>query len=303
MQNSKLSRMQSSKDVILRDPEVTQKQLLHSGKEIVFLNGKFIAQDKAKISVIDPGFLYSWGLFETMRSYNNKIVYFDKHLKRIKNSCSFITLKFSYSLRELKKIIKKAVKINGFRDAYLRLTLWKSEDGTNILIIVKKYNPCTLRKYKQGFHACIYPLRQNVNSFLTRLKTTNHLSYQLASLYAKKRRFEEALILNNRGYIAEGSRSNIFWVKNNALFTPRLECGCLDGITRQVIFDLAKKYNIKVYEGNFIVQDLYKADEAFLTNSLIGVMPLTSLEKKTIGLNKCGKTTQFFIKKYNCLLR
>ncbi|OGX40156.1 MAG: hypothetical protein A2984_02740 [Omnitrophica WOR_2 bacterium RIFCSPLOWO2_01_FULL_41_12] len=263
-------------------------------KEIVFLNGKFISKDEAKLSVLEPGFLYGFGLFETMRAYQKKIVYLGAHLKRLKNSCKLIALKCPYSPDKFKRMIKETVKINGFSDTYVRLTLWKSKAGTDILITAKKYQPYSPQRYIKGFSARISSLRQNENSLLGRIKSTNYLLCRLAYLEAKTKGLDEAIILNNRGYIAEGSRSNIFLVKDKALFTPSLQCGCLAGITRKVIFDLAKKYKIKICEGNFTIRDLYEADEAFFTNSLMGVMPLE---------NKCGRLTKFFIKKYFTLLK
>jgi len=127
--------------------------------------------------------------------------------------------------------------------------------------------------------------------------------YQLSLGQAQDKGFDEALILNSRGFIAEAARSNIFLVKGDALFTPTLSCGCLAGITRKVVFDLAKRNNIKIYEGRFILKDLYEADEAFLTNSLMGVMPLVAVEKHLIKKGLRGKITGYFIKKYNSLLK
>jgi branched-subunit amino acid aminotransferase/4-amino-4-deoxychorismate lyase len=273
-------------------------------KEIVFLNDKFMPIKEAKLPVVSPAFLYGWGLFESMRSYRDKIIYFKEHLMRIKDSCRLMDMEFPYPPDKLKKIIKKTVKINGFKDAYVRLTLWKSGPGTVTLITARKYKPYSYQKYRQGLRACICPFRQNEDSFFTRIKTTSYLLYRLAYLKAKDKGFDEAVILNNRGYIAEGSRSNIFLIKDNELFTPALECGCLAGTTRKAVFDLAKKYNIKIYEGNFTLQDLYRADGAFLTNSLMGIMPLASVEKHRLakGVNSF-KLTGFLIKKYNHLLK
>lgn len=263
-------------------------------KQIVFLNGKFITKDQAKISVSGLGFLYGWGLFESMRSLNGKIVYFDEHLERIKKSAKLINIKFPYTFDKLRKIIKKAIRINAFSDAHVKLILSKSDKGTDIAMIVKKYKPHPFKKYKLGFSYCISKLKQNENSWLARVKSTNYLLFGLAYLEAKKKGFDEAIILNNRGYIAEGSRSNIFLIKDKTLFAPSLECGCLNGITRRVIFDLAKRYNFKIYEGNFTMLDLYAAEEAFFTNSLMGIMPME---------NKCGRLTKFLSKKYNSLLK
>lgn len=272
-------------------------------KEVVFLNDKFLRPSEAKLSVLEPGFLYGWGLFETMRAYNHRIVYFNQHLQRIKNSSKLIKIQFPYSIDKLKGLIIKAVKLSGKRDTYVRLTLWKSRKGTETLIIAQKYQPHTLKNYMQGFRACIYSFRQNEDSFFSKIKTTSYLFYRVAYLEAKNRGFDEAIILNNRGLITEGSRSNIFFIKDNQIFTPALECGCLDGITRKVIFDLTKKYNLKIEQGKFSLLDLHRADEAFLTNSLIGVMSLVSIEKQLIGKGLTGRITKFFMQKYSLLLK
>ena len=212
-------------------------------------------------------------------------------------------MRFPYQIDKLKGIIRKAVKLSSQRDAYVRLTLWKSDKGTETLVIARRYQSHSLEKYMQGFRACIYSFRQNEDSLFSKIKTTSHLFYRIAYLEAKNKGFDEAIILNNRGYILEGSRSNIFLVKDNQIFTPALECGCLDGITRKVTFDLAKKYNLKIEEGKFTLLDLYRADEAFLTNSLIGIMPLVSIEKQLIGRGLSGKITKLFMQKYSLLLK
>lgn len=276
---------------------------IQDSKSIIFLNGKFLKASEARLSVLEPGFLYGWGLFETMRSYNGKIIYFNQHLERIKNSCRLLDMVLPYSIASIKEIIKKAVAKNGFRDVYMRLTLWKTERGTDILVIARQYKPYSSRTYNNGFCACVSSFRQIENSYLARLKTNNYLLYRLALSEVKEKGFDEALILNQKGYIAEASRSNLFLIKDKEIFTPSLGCGCLDGITRRVILDLAKKNNIKVYEGNFTIEHLLAADGAFLTNSLMGIMPLTSLDKILIGKNKCSGLIKFFIKKYNSLFR
>lgn len=255
-----------------------------------------------KVFELDPGFLCGFGLFETMRAYKNKIVYLDAHLKRIQESSRPLRLRCPPRVK-LKKIIQKAIKVNGFTDAYVRLTLWKAVKGTGISVIVKKHIPYSSRKYQTGIKVMVSGLRQNENSFLSNIKTTSRLLYELSYQEAKEKGFEESIILNSRGYLAEGSRSNVFLVQGNALFTPSLSCGCLAGITRKVIFDLAKKHGIKICEGNFTLGDAYQADEMFLTNSLAGAMPVASINNKIIGKGRCGRLTGFLIKKYRCLLK
>ena len=267
---------------------------------IVFLNGTFLPQRDARVSILGPGFLYGWGLFETMRSYHSAIPYLDGHLKRLIGSCRALDIRRPVSLSGLKQSIHKTVRVNRLTDAYVRLTVSKAEQGADILIMAKKYRPYSSRKYSQGFSACVGEFHQSENSFLASHKTTNYLFYRLNLLGAQTKGFDEALILNNRGYVTEGSRSNVFLVKEGSLFTPSLDCGCLAGITRMAIFDLARRYHIKICEGNFTTQDLYSADEVFLTNSLMGIMPLASLGQKKVG-NKTRTLTLFLRKKYHRL--
>ncbi len=282
--------------------KVIQRQKL---KKVLFFNGKFIPEDEAWVSVVSPGLLYGWGLFETMRSYNNEIIYLDAHLKRIKESSKLLRISFSYTPEKIKKALKELVKLNGFKDAYVRLSAYKGVDSkADISIIVRKHKPFADTKYKQGFSCMVSSLRHNENSPLSKIKSANYLFYQIAYSEAKGKGFDEEVIINNAGYIAEASRANLFMAKNNELFTPGLECGCLDGITRRVILDLAKKNNISAHEKNFGLQDLYEADEIFLTNSLMGVMPVKSVENIRIGPKKVKDSlTDFFAKKYNWLLK
>lgn len=268
---------------------------------IIFLNGKFLPSSEAKLSVFDPGFLYGFGLFETMRSYNKKIVYFDSHLKRIATSCDLIGIQFPYSITKAKAIIQKAVALSGFFDLSIRLTVWKLDAGAGFLIAVKKYEPYARTKYRNGFRACVGGFRQNENSLYARLKTIDRLSYQLVMDEAKNRKFDEAIILNSRGYIAEGTRSNLFCAKDGELFTPALECGCLEGITRKAIIDAAKKNRIQISERKLTLGNVYKMDEAFLTNSLMGIMPLISIENRAIGNGKHNTLTRFFKSAYDYL--
>ena len=269
---------------------------------MVYLDGKFLKKSEAKVSIADPGLLCGFGVFETMRSLNQKIVYLDQHIRRIIDAAKLIGLKPKYSASQLKSAISATVKRNSFRDACVRLTSWQAEVGTSVSIIARKYQAPSAQKYKQGFSSCVSSLRQTDDSKLARIKTTSRALYQLSLREAEGKGFDEALILNSRGYITEAARSNIFLVKEGKLLTPSLDCGCLDGITRRAIFDLARR-SFQISEGKFTVKDLFCADEAFLTNSLMGVMPLTSIDGKAIGNNQCGKITKLFIKKYRYLLK
>lgn len=269
----------------------------------VFLNGEYILRDNAGVSMLEPGYISGFGLFETMRSYHGKIIYLMAHLERINKSCRMLQIKFPYSPQKMERIIRHTVRINGFKDAYVRLTVWKKEKGSDLLVVTNEYKPYSARIYARGFRASIGWIRHDAPEALRGLKTINRIIYELNFRQAKEKGFDEALLLDSRGFISEGARSNLFFVKDNVLFTPALECGCLEGITRMVIFDLARKINLNVYEGKFTAADLSCSDEAFLTNSLMGIMPLAGLEKTAIGNNRCRRLTRIFTQKYNYLLR
>jgi branched-chain amino acid aminotransferase len=271
--------------------------------EFVFLNGQFLKPPEAKASVLGPGFLYGWGLFETMRFYNNNIICLDGHLGRLKKSGQLTNLRMPYPCAKLKALIKQTVRQNRLSDAYVRLTICKSDLAPQILITARQYHPYPASKYMRGFSLCISAYRQNENSLFSRIKSTSRLLYELAYAKARERKCDDALILNNRGYVCEASRSNIFVVKDNTLFTPGLDCGCLEGITRRIIFALAKGCGIKPYECNLTVQHLLDADSAFLTNSLMGVMPLAYLEGHKITGSAADKTVKLLMQKYNLLLK
>lgn len=272
-------------------------------EEKVFLNNCFLSVRQAQIPVLDPGFLSGLGLFETMRAKAGKIVYLKEHLERLARSCRLLGIKLPYSLARLERIIWQTIKINGFADNYVRLTLWKARSRTGVLVTAQKYHPPSLKKYKKGFSVSISSLRQNEFNSLAQIKTTSRLLYEQSFQAARKKGFAEAIILNSRGFIAEASRSNLFFLKSKELFTPALACGCLDGITRRVILDLARTYKIKAYQGNFTLRDVISSDEAFLTNSLMGIMPLTKIGQQIIAGGACGKLTRWFIKKYRSLLK
>lgn len=260
-----------------------------------------MAQEGAQVSALAPGLLCGWGLFETMRAYNGKIIYFDAHLERLKDSAKIIGLNSPYSGARLKGIIRRIIRAGNFKDAYVKAGLYKNKEATDTLIMAKRYVPYPAKKYREGFSAGVSEFRQIEGSILARIKTTDRILYELSFQKAKEKWFDEALILNTYGYITEGTRSNIFLIKGKDIFTPSLGCGCLDGITRRIILDLARKQRIKTHEGKFTLQDLYNADGAFLTNSLMGVMPLTRIEKKRIG-GGTNTSTRFFMKKYHSLL-
>ncbi|MFA6217439.1 MAG: aminotransferase class IV [Candidatus Omnitrophota bacterium] len=266
--------------------------------EKIFINGKFVSPAQAVIPVSEPGLLYGWGVFETMRAIGCTIVCLPQHLKRILGAARKLTLAVPYSCSDLSGIIRRAIRINGYQDAVVRLSLYKSAPGVYTVVTVKPYKAYTSLQYQKGFSACVSSLRQDQQYAFAQVKTTSRLLFQLAAQEARKKGCDEAIILNTRGFIAEGARSNIFLVKRKKIMTPALTCGCLPGVTRQLVITLGKKSGYKIDEGKFCLDDLRSADEGFLTNSLIGIMPLVSLQGRDIGKGAAGNITKDLMAQY-----
>ena len=274
--------------------------------EIVCLNGRLISRLEAKLSPFDHGFLYGYGLFETMRAYNGHIFRLDSHLTRLRCSAESIGLTHSVlSTEEGKQSLKAAclatLEANELRDARIRLTVSAGEGdmapdiGTcsspTIVITARDLVTLPPEKYETGFKATVSVLRRNSQSPLSRLKSTCYMENILARTAARAAGYEEAIFLNEQGYLAEGSMTNVFLVSHGELITPCFESGVLPGITRDAVLEIARTSNIKATERWVQPNELIEAEEAFLTNSILELMPLVSVEGRPIGTGKPGKLT------------
>jgi branched-chain amino acid aminotransferase len=281
--------------------------------EKIFLNGSFVNLNQAKISVFDRGFLYGDGLFETMRAYSGEVFRLEDHLDRLFHSAKGIELSLPYTRRELRTIIKRTLKINGLSKAYIRLTLSRgvSEPGliskpqcsATLAIVAREFKPLSPSEYRKGWRATVVETRQNQASPLSRLKSLNFLNNILARKEAQSKRVDEGILLNTLGEVAEASTSNIFLVKRGIIITPPEESGLLPGITRGVVLELAPNLGLKAYNRRVSLDDLMGAEEAFLTNSLIEIMPLIEIDGRLIGNGKPGSATQRIHKAYQDLVK
>jgi branched-chain amino acid aminotransferase group I len=285
--------------------------------EIIYLNGHLIPRSKAKLSPFDHGFLYGYGLFETMRAYNGHIFRLDRHLARLCRSAESIGLTYSIlttdeGKQSLKAACMATLEANGLQDARIRLTVSAGEgdmtpdpstcSSPTILITTQNLVPLPPEKYETGFKAAISFLRRNSQSPLSRLKSTCYMENILARTAARAAGYDEAIFLNEQGYLAEGSTTNVFLVSHGELITPCFESGVLPGITRDAILEIARTSNIKATERWVQLNELIEADEAFVTNSILELMPLVSVEGKPIGSGKPGKLTRDLLFAYRKLV-
>ncbi len=279
--------------------------------EIVYLNGSLLPLNGARISPVDYGFLFGFGVFETMRAYNGKVFRLDKHLNRLARSAE--TLGLPPITLDIEKAVKDTLIANKLSDARIRITVSAGEGGMvpdpksctspTVLITTGHYQPYTEPVYEKGFKAIISSIRRNSQSPLSRLKTTNYLENLLAKREAKAAGADEALFLNERDLIAEAAMSNIFIVSDGVLKTPRVENGILPGVTREIILELAPKLGIEAVEQDIWPGEVLEAEEAFLTNSVMEVMPLVKAAGRRIGSGKPGTVTRKLQQAYRELVK
>jgi branched-chain amino acid aminotransferase group I len=274
-------------------------------EEVVYFNGSLVPRSQARISVFDHGFLYGYGLFETMRAYGGKIFRLDRHLKRILTAAEIIGMESGLAGIDLAKACLDTLEANGLKDARLRLTVSRGEvesfPGTGagaaptVLVTAKAYTPLSKEAYARGFRAGIPSLRRYSGSPLSRLKSTSYMVSVLAKMESEAAGLDEALLLNENGSITEGSISNVFFVSSGSLVTPPVDSGILPGVTRETVLEIARVAGMRVAEREVKPEELGRFDEAFLTNSVMEVMPLVEVrdarEAITIGSGKPGKLT------------
>ena len=278
--------------------------------QLVYLNGELIPRSQAKISVADYGFLFGFGLFETMRAYQGRVFRLESHLDRLLHSAGSLGL--SLKAGELGGAVMDTIRANKLGDARIRLTVSAGQGAMTpdlstcarptVLVLAESYQPCSAEVYQKGLKAIISPIRRNSQSPLSRLKSTSYLDNILSRQQARAAGADEAICLNEKGLVAEASMSNVFLVKQGAVITPGLESGILAGITRQAVLELASRLGILACEQDIRQEEFYVTQEAFLTNSLIEVMPLTEVEGRAIAAAKPGPLTRRLMTAYKELV-
>lgn len=276
----------------------------------VWINGRLVGRDHAKVSVFDRGFLYGEGLFETMRSYAGAVFMIDAHIDRLFRSLKLINIRPSYSKSSLKKAVYDTLRANLLADAYIRITVTKGDGGlgmsperktpANVVIMVKKFHEYPINIYSKGIKAISADIRQNEYSPMAKMKSLNFLPYILARREAMRKGFSEAILLNTKGFVAECAAGNIFIVKKGKVITPSIDSGILTGITRGVVKRILKNdLGLIIRDRPVRYQELMGADEVFTTNSLVGIIAVTCVDSKTIDNGSEGKITEAIRGLYN----
>lgn len=269
----------------------------------IWIDGVLVPKKDAKISVYDHGLLYGDGVFEGIRCYSGKVFEKAAHLKRLYDSAQAIRLTIPIDIQAMDKALEETIAANQVRDSYIRLVVTRGVGYLGIspvncgkptvIIIVDTIQMYPEEMYQNGMAIITAStIRNHPNSLSPKIKSLNYLNNILAKWEAVDAGVPEAVMLNHLGYVCECTGDNIFIVKNGELVTPAEESGILVGVTRQVVLDLARSLGIPVKEVNLTRYDLYVADECFLTGTGAEVIPVTSIDKRTIGPGTVGPMTR-----------
>ena len=270
-------------------------------------------QDEAFISIFDHGFLFGDSVYEVVCTNQGKPCFLDEHLKRLYASASGISLKISHSPTEIKKQIQITLDSAKNHESYIRIIVTRGVGevdidpsscfNPNIIILVKEIPQISIESYEKGISVALVSIKRNSRDSLNpAVKTGNYLNNVLARIEAKRMDAEDAIMGNSMGQLTEGTTSNLFFVKEGRLLTPIKECGILTGITREKIIQLANKNSIALKEGKWPSEDLFKAEEIFLSGTVKKIIPVTVLDGRPVGKGIPGPITQKLMRLYSELL-
>lgn len=272
----------------------------------VWFDGELVPAEKAGVSVFDHGLLYGDGVFEGIRVYNRRILKLRTHLRRLDESARSIHLAMPYSEDELDAATRQIVQANDVVDGYVRLVITRGPGTLGInpyhcprpsaFIIADAIQLYPKEMYDQGLEVITAAtVRNHPGALSPRIKSLNYLNNVLAKIEAVQAGCIEAVMLNSQGYVAECTGDNLFIVRQGRLITPPLHAGILEGITRNLVMDLAREAGIDVLETDLTRHDLYIADECFLTGSAAEVIPVTKIDARPIGAGEPGPVTRKLI--------
>jgi branched-chain amino acid aminotransferase len=269
---------------------------------IIYLNGEYVPEEKAVVSVFDHGLLYGDGVFEGIRAYHNRVFKLDEHIVRLYNSARSIALKMPVAEEEMKEIVLETCRCNQLRDGYVRLVVTRGTGDlgldprkcrkSTIFCIAASIQLYPEELYQKGLELITVATRRNLSEACNpQVKSLNYLNNICAKIEANLAGMPEAIMLNQQGYVAEATGDNIFIVKDDLLITPPPYAGALEGVTRNTVMEIAHEMGIRVEEQFFTRHDIYNAHECFLTGTAAEVIPAVKLDGRTIGDGRPGKMT------------
>ena len=278
----------------------------------IYIDGKFYDRSQAKISVFDHGLLYGDGVFEGIRAYNGRVFRLAEHLRRLYFSARAITLNIPLTPEEMKRAVISTLRANEMKDAYVRLIVTRGEGDlgldprkcpkATVIVIAGKIALYPEEFYAKGLDLITVATKRNIPEAMNPcIKSLNYLNNIMAKIEANRANAPEAILLSKDGYVAECTGDNIFILKERTILTPPCWVGALDGITRGVVIEIARKLKIPAREGIFTPYDIYTASEVFLTGTAAEVIPVTRVDDRAIGEGRPGPVTKKLISEFRKL--
>lgn len=270
-----------------------------NSQKLVYVNGSFVAESEARVSVFDRGFLYGDGIFETMRSYGGRIFRLADHMRRLAQSADIIGLRLLPTQKELGDICNRLLDRNALADAIIRISATRGPSAggigisrvgaPTIVAFARPPTPLPDDAYAEGVSTRIVSVRRNPSAAVdSRIKSMNFLNYILARAEAEQAGAYDGIMLSGSGHISETTTSNIFFVKSERLITPSLDCDALPGITRAVVLELADGMGIDIEERRVEPTELPAFSECFITNSGLEMVPVTRIDDSPVGDGQPG---------------
>jgi branched-chain amino acid aminotransferase len=280
----------------------------------VYINGKLFDKADAKVSVYDHGLLYGDGVFEGIRVYSGKVFRLKEHIERLYESARAIWLEIPLSPRQMAEAVESTVRANAKQDGYIRLVVTRGggslgldprkTSDPQVIIIVDDIVMYPQELYDNGMEiVTAATIRSNPNAVNPRIKSLNYLNNIMAKVEGIRAGCHEALMLNDKGEVAECTGDNVFLVKHAVLKTPPLDAGILEGVTRNAVIELARAAGIPVQEPPLTRHDVYTADECFLTGTAAEVIPIVKVDGRPIGSGKPGPITRQLREAFHRLTR
>ncbi len=280
----------------------------------IFIDGEFVPEAQAKVSVFDHGLLYGDGIFEGIRFYNGRVFRLEEHHDRLWDSARSICLEIPMSKEEMTEALLETIRQNGLRDGYIRqiVTRGVGNLGLNpvqckrptVIIIAATIALYPEEVYRNGLTIVTCATRRSGPATLNpAVKSLNYLNNVMARIEANLAGADEALMLNDAGNVAECTADNVFIIKKGQIFTPPISAGALRGITRGVVFEIATELGIRITETDITRHDVFVADECFLTGTAAEVIPVIKADGRPIGTGKPGELTARMIARFRELVR
>ncbi|SRR5581483_1024442 len=271
----------------------------------VWLNGKFVPESEARISVYDHGFLYGDGVFEGIRAYNGRIFRLEDHVDRLYESAKAINLEIPMTKAEMAELLLEACRVNNLRNAYIRpivargvgdlgLDPRKCKTPT-VVVLAREFGALYGDKYEKGLKLCTVSVRRNSpNSVSPNIKSLNYLNNILARIEVNAQGMDEGIMLDLNGFVSEATADNIFLVKKGVVVTPPTY-NSLKGITRAAVIEIARELGHPVEEQPITMFDVYSADEVFITGTAAEIAPCVEVDHRVVGEGKPGRVTKHLI--------